>query len=188
MKRIALVVFVMIFCVQLVVAQDMYMPKNALKALSTVDWIDLDTAKRSVKSDDIFYDYLLKKEELNITKDDILTLGLDLNGDGVKEIVGFKNIVKDRSLGSRMYILQKKGNKYKDIGFVSYEPFVYDLPFRLLNQKTNGFFNIPLRSNGGSNVDYSPYIAKFNGKKYELYRVKVNWENVNKPYEYLEKI
>lgn len=137
-------------------------------------FIRLDLMNKSdIEASHILYNYILKENSMtfselekfaNINMSVIKAHKVDLNDDGVMEIVGV--VYSPIYLGTEgydLFILQKKEDSYEQISnFVNFEPLapVYILPF-----KTEGYRNILFR--GSVHNNFSFLITKYINGAYE---------------------
>lgn len=117
--------------------------------------LDFQDSKREfTKSDEILYEYIVKNsgwtekeliEKFNVTKDRTKSFEIDLNDDGVNEIIGlnFASIYWSNT-GYEFHILKKENNNYIDINYMpKFEPLK---PMYILKSKTNGYHDIVLHT------------------------------------------
>jgi len=135
----------------------------------------LDFAEKSdLNANKIVFDYIIQETgstpaqlralSPRLVQDAVSAFEIDLNDDGINEVIGFINSAYSLSVqGFNIYILQKSGDKYYDIsGSLVFEP---SFPLYILDKKTNGFQDI--KFTGSVGLNFKSFINKFNGKEYE---------------------
>ena len=137
-------------------------------------FIKLDLMNTSdIEENHILYNYVLKENSMtfpelekfaNINMSVIKAHKVDLNDDGVMEIVGVVySPIYLGTEGYNLFILQKKEDSYEQISnFINFESLapVYILPF-----KTEGYRNILFR--GSVHNNFSFIVAKYINGAYE---------------------
>lgn len=109
----------------------------------------------------ILYEYVLKSQNMSpveikdlvgIKPKSAKAFEVDLNEDGIKEIIGLVySTFYWGSAGYSLFILQKQPNGYKDISTLVFEPQEI---VEIRSKKTNGYHDIKLTGSNGNNVQY----------------------------------
>ena len=124
------------------------------------------------KASRILYKYILESENLtakeakkskDITPNQVRAFELDLNDDGVNEIIGFCS--KSQywgTAGYSLFILKKQNEKYQNIShLLSFEP---QLKIYILPSKTADYKDLILF--GSSAHNFMPMVVKYDGQIY----------------------
>lgn len=119
----------------------------------------------------ILYEYVLKSQNMSpveikdlegIKPKSAKAFEVDLNEDGIKEIIGLVySTFYWGSTGYSLFILQKQSNGYKDISALVFEPQEI---VEIRSRKTNGYHDIKLTGSNGNNVQY---VAKYKDGMYQ---------------------
>lgn len=139
----------------------------------------IDFKQENKKAKNIFYKYLLKEND--ITKKQYKNMcnnssycyikadEIDLNNDGINEIIGYESGFCG-VLGCGGYILQKQQNKWKNILYFNFSPF-YNID--ILENKNENYYDIRPTSidvnyTPWSDAPYQPYIIRYKDNGYNL--------------------
>ena len=118
------------------------------------------------------------KELANIDINTIKALEVDLNDDGVDEIIGivYSTLYWGTS-GYSLFILQKKSDIYDNLAYmINLEP---QKVICVLNKKTNGYREIIIF--GSSAYKFLPFVLKYKNKHYINFKqIKSLEETINK--------
>ena len=134
---------------------------------------------RDPKASKILFDVILRDEEwtkeeaaknFNVNLDKSSAFFVDLNDDGVNEIIGviWSSFFYCKQ-GWQIFILHKENGQYKNIAeILHFEP---QDKIRILDNKTSGFrniltYSIDLRHIPWSDAPYTPTIFKYENGKY----------------------
>ena len=122
----------------------------------------------------ILYAFILKEEGLEnssavkkgiITRENTFADYVDLNNDGISEIVGYSTSQYKSKKGRPFYILKKEGDEYIKIDFVlKIDP---NKPVSLLRDRHRGFSSIRVWDFKGN----QPITVKYDGTHYSIMRL-----------------
>ena len=138
--------------------------------------LEYDFSRQSQpRASKILYEYISEdlkkysteaKKSANIKLKDIVAFEVDLNDDGVNEIVGFcSSSAFWGTAGYQLFILQKQNKEYKDLSYIlNFEP---QLKFYVLPDKTNEYKDIILY--GSSAFNFKLMTVQYDGQFYRSY-------------------
>lgn len=140
-------------------------------AFGTYKKLNFNDDKPNPQASKILYEYVLKSQNMSPAKIKDLAgiepksakaFEVDLNEDGIKEIIGLVySTFYWGTAGYSLFILQKQPNGYKDISTLVFEPQeIVDIR----SEKTNGYHDIKLTGSNGDNVQY---VAKYKDGMYQ---------------------
>ena len=141
-------------------------------AFGTYKKLNFNDDKPNPQASKILYEYVLKSQNMSpaeikdlagIEPKSAKAFEVDLNEDGIKEIIGLVySTFYWGTAGYSLFILQKQPNGYKDISTLVFEPQeIVDIR----SEKTNGYHDIKLTGSNGDNVQY---VAKYKDGMYQL--------------------
>lgn len=118
-----------------------------------------------IKKDTDKTDEELKELSPTLVPEAVTAYYVDLNDDGVDEVVGFIYSAYEFCVqGFRLFVLQKQGDEYADIaGFSMFEP---QYSVYILNHKTNGYKDI--KFSGSVGVQFRSFVKYFGEANYEF--------------------
>ena len=140
-------------------------------AFGTYKKLNFNDDKPNPQASKILYEYVLKSQNMSpaeikdlagIEPKSAKAFEVDLNEDGIKEIIGLVySTFYWGTAGYSLFILQKQPNGYKDISTLVFEPqeIVY-----IRSEKTNCYHDIKLTGSNGDNVQY---VAKYKDGMYQ---------------------
>ena len=133
--------------------------------------LDFSGEDSDAAANKILYEYVLKEENMTpkeieefarITPESTKAFQVDLNDDGINEIVGLVySTLYWGTAGFSLLILQKQPDGYKDISLLIFEP---QKGIDIKINKTNGYYDLKLF---GSNHDGVQYVAKYKDGMYQ---------------------
>ena len=140
-------------------------------AFGTYKKLNFNDDKPNPQASKILYEYVLKSQNMSpaeikdlagIEPKSAKAFEVDLNEDGIKEIIGLVySTFYWGTAGYSLFILQKQPNGYKDISTLVFEPQeIVDIR----SEKTNGYHDIKLTGSNGDNVQY---VAKYKDGMYQ---------------------
>lgn len=140
-------------------------------AFGTYKKLNFNDDKPNPQASKILYEYVLKSQNMSpaeikdlagIEPKSARAFEVDLNEDGIKEIIGLVySTFYWGTAGYSLFILQKQPNGYKDISTLVFEPQeIVDIR----SEKTNGYHDIKLTGSNGDNVQY---VAKYKDGMYQ---------------------
>ena len=140
-------------------------------AFGTYKKLNFNDDKPNPQASKILYEYVLKSQNMSpaeikdlagIEPKSAKAFEVDLNEDGIKEIIGLVySTFYWGTAGYSLFILQKQPNGYKDISTLVFEPQeIVDIR----SEKTNGYHDIKLTGSNGENVQY---VAKYKDGMYQ---------------------
>ena len=141
-------------------------------AFGTYKKLNFNDDKSDPHASKILYEYVLKSQNMSpveiknlvgIEPQSAKAFEVDLNEDGINEIIGFVNsTLYWGTAGYSLFILQKQPNRYKNIAYLlNFEP---QKDFYILNTGTNGYRNIKLH--GSSAYKFKPFTVKYEDGHY----------------------
>ena len=130
-------------------------------AFGTYKKLNFNDDKPNPQASKILYEYVLKSQNMSpaeikdlagIEPKSAKAFEVDLNEDGIKEIIGLVySTFYWGTAGYSLFILQKQPNGYKDISTLVFEPQeIVDIR----SEKTNGYHDIKLTGSNGDNGMY----------------------------------
>lgn len=142
-------------------------------ALGAYRKLDLAKEEADEQASKILYEYVLQEQGMpsaeikslaGIEPKSAKAYEVDLNDDGINEIIGFVNsTLYWGTAGYSLFILQKQPNGYKNIAYLlNFEP---KKDFYILNTRTNGYRNIKLH--GSSAHKFKPFTVKYEDGHYQ---------------------
>ena len=140
-------------------------------AFGTYKKLNFNDDKPNPQASKILYEYVLKSQNMSpaeikdlagIEPKSAKAFEVDLNEDGIKEIIGLVySTFYWGTAGYSLFVLQKQPNGYKDISTLVFEPQeIVDIR----SEKTNGYHDIKLTGSNGDNVQY---VAKYKDGMYQ---------------------
>ena len=140
-------------------------------AFGTYKKLNFNDDKSDPHASKILYEYVLKSQNMSpveiknlvgIKPKSAKAFEVDLNEDGIKEIIGLVySTFYWVSAGYSLFILQKQSNGYKDISTLVFE--LQEI-VEIRSRKTNGYHDIKLTDSNGNSVQY---VAKYKDGMYQ---------------------
>ena len=145
---------------------------QSVMAFGTNKKLDFAKGEADAEASKILYEYVLQEQGMTsveiksfagIEPQSAKAFEVDLNDDGINEIIGFVNsTLYWGTAGYSLFILQKQPNGYKNIAYLlNFEP---QKDFYILNTGTNGYRNIKLH--GSSAYKFKPFTVKYEDGHY----------------------
>ena len=134
---------------------------QSVMAFGTYKKLDFAKDEADAEASKILYEYVLQEQGMTpveiklfagIEPQSAKAFEVDLNEDGINEIIGFVNsTLYWGTAGYSLFILQKQSNGYKDISTLVFEPQEI---VEIRSKKTNGYQDMKLTGSNGNNVQY----------------------------------
>ena len=145
----------------------------SLPCFSLSDKVSLDLLNQhDEKANKILFEYLLSVTDMTteeigdypkITEDNVRAVRVDLNDDGVEEVIGFVySLILHRDSGYELFILENNDNIWQDIAYrLNFEPVQ---PIEILKKKSDYYNNIKFLTTENDNQRF--IIARFKNGNY----------------------